>query len=98
MPTPDPADLAEARAQGAAAARETMTAAAPTDPVLRIAWVSGFGNEVDLRAAVSAAREAGVTWATIAAALDQNMRTVMTKFGGGYDSQRRYRERKRREN
>lgn len=95
MATDDEQHLADVRRRGADAARRALASEAPADPLELVAWTRGFGAEPDLAAAVGRARAAGVTWRAIATALGSNMRTVMTRYGGGYESQRRYRERRR---
>lgn len=97
MTSEDEETLALAREQGARAARQAIEHDAPSDPLQLVAWTAGFGSEPDVAAAVANAREAGRTWREIATALGQNMRTVMTKFGGGYEAQRRYRQRRQSE-
>lgn len=93
--TYDDEHLAELRRDGADAARRAIAGSAPKDPLDLVAWTQGFGSEPDLAAAVEKARAAGHTWRQVAVALGRNMRTVMTKYGGGYEVQRRYRERRR---
>lgn len=85
-----------AREAGRRAALEAA-ALAPADPLERVAWLKGFtGGDVDVLAgAVAAARSAGATWGEIGEALDENPRTVATKYGGGRDRMKRYRERKK---
>lgn len=87
-------ELAAARAAGHAAAEASLEQA-PTEPLLRVAWMKGHGQVTQLAEAVHGARESGATWPQIAAALDEHPRTARTKFGGGIEAMRRYRERKR---
>lgn len=84
----------EAHNDGQRAASETLDAA-PTHPLLRIAWARGFGQTDQLQRAIDTARETGYSWRQISAAVGENQRTVETKYGGGRERQRAYLKRKR---
>lgn len=88
------ADLAAARDAGEHAARQTLEAA-PDHPLLRVAWARGFGRIDQLQEAVDTAKAAGYTWKDIGAAVQEHWKTAATKYGGGYEAQRRYRQRKK---
>lgn len=90
------ADLAAARDAGEHAARLTLEAA-PDHPLLRVAWARGFGRVDLLQQAIDGAKAAGYTWKDIGTAVEEHWKTAATKYGGGYEAQRRYRERKRSE-
>ncbi|MPY95972.1 MAG: hypothetical protein GEV08_23810 [Acidimicrobiia bacterium] len=85
-----------ARDHGEADARRAEEHA-PTDALERIAWAVGFGQVDQVQAAVDAARAAGLTWRQIAPAIGEHWRNVQTKYGGGRERHRRYRERKRQQ-
>lgn len=86
-------DLAAARGAGEEAAQQTL-AHGPDHPLLRVAWARGFGRVDLLQQAVDDAKAAGFTWKDIGVAVDQHWKTAATKYGGGYDAQRRYRQRR----
>ena len=85
-------DLTAAKNAGRMAAEQVVNEQAPTDPVLKIAWAQGYGSVDALEAAVSEARNQGVTWREIAEALDENATTVRVR----YTQQDRYRRYKAR--
>lgn len=87
-------DLAAARSAGHQNATDAL-AAAPDHPLLRIAWAQGFGQIDQLREAVQQGKASGLTWREIGEALGENPKTAATKYGGGLDRMRRYRERKK---
>lgn len=91
----DALDYDEARGKGHADALEAAAERAPDHALLRVAWAHGFGQVDQLRGAVQEARAQGFTWRDIGQATGENWRTAQTKYGGGYEGQRRYRERKR---
>jgi hypothetical protein len=88
-------ELDEARRQGHQDATELISDRAPTDLMLRMAWAAGYGQIDAIRDAVSAARDAGITWRQIGDALGENWRTVQSRYGGGSERTRRYTERQR---
>jgi len=96
-----PADASDAALDAARAAgrddAEHAMDRAPDDPLLRVAWAQGFGQVDQLREAVRQAKASGLTWRQIGAALGEHPRTAETKYGGGLDRMRRYRERRRNE-
>lgn len=90
-------ELEAARLAGRAAAEATIEQAPTGDPLVRLAWLKGHGSVEVLEDAVQVARQAGFTWPQIGDALDEHPATARTKFGGGREAMRRYRERLRRE-
>lgn len=89
-------EIEAARAAGHEAA-EATAATAPDHPLLGVGWAQGFGQVDQLRTAVRRARDAGFTWKQIADVTGENWQTAKTKYGTGYDAQRRYRERRKAE-
>ena len=87
-------ELEAARTAGKQAAEATAETA-PDHPLLGVGWAQGFGQVDQLRVAVRRARDAGFTWKQIAEVTGENWQTAKTKYGSGYEAQRRYRERKR---
>lgn len=96
MATAEP-DYDALREEGRRAAATAMAGQAPDDPLARVAWADGWGQEDQVRAAVQAAREAGISWAALGRALGVHRATVETKYGKGYERQKAYRERRRRQ-
>ena len=100
MPRPRHSDLnseelAVTRQAAEEAARNMLEQQAPQDVLRRVAWAAGFGNIDEAATAVGAARTAGYTWEQISDALGMNAETARTRYGGGYERQRRYRARKK---
>lgn len=92
---PGPDELEQARHRGVVDAAETVERLAPADPLLRVAWATGFGANDQVRAAVAAAREAGATWAEIAEVTGQrDRRYAEMKYGAGAARQQQYRRRR----
>jgi hypothetical protein len=90
-------DFDALREQGREAAQRSASEQAPTDTLERVAWAAGWGQDDELRRAVETARAAGAPWSAIADAIGIAAGTAETKYGSGYERQRRYRARKRRE-
>lgn len=89
-----PSALERARRDGRQAAGRVLDAA-PDHPQLRVAWAAGFGHGDQLQAAIDSARDHGFTWRQIGEAMDQNWRTVQSRYGPGQAAAQRYRARKR---
>lgn len=94
-PPPDESALAAIRQRGADLSEQLLDEQAPANELERLAFVAGAGSVDRVHEAVQACRSAGWTWPQIAAAIGQNMHTVKTKYGTGYEAQARYRERRR---
>lgn len=79
--TPVTADeLDDARESGRKAAADAIAAHAPTDPIRRLAWAVGYGHVSAIDDAVMRAREAGLSWRQIGEAMDENPRTVQSRY------------------
>ena len=85
----------ELRAQGRHDAEHAARSHAPVDPLERVAWAQGWGQDDQLRQAVMDARQAGMTWRAIGEAVGMTEQTAEARFGRGYDRARAYRARKR---
>lgn len=90
-------DERDAAMRAGAEAAEAVAGQGPDDPLLAISWALGFGQVDQLRAAVDRARQQGLTWRQIASATGEHVETARTKYGGGLERMRRYRDRKRSE-
>lgn len=91
------ADAIDAARSAGRDAAEATAATAPEHPLLGVGWAQGFGQIDQLRTAVQRARDAGFTWKQIAEVTGEHWQTARTKYGAGYEAQRRYRERKKAE-
>lgn len=73
-------EIAAARSAGRLDVERHISEQAPTEPALRIAWMSGYRSVVGTEIAVAEARDAGVTWRAIAEALGENPSTVRVRY------------------
>ena len=89
-------EIDAARNAGHDAAQATASTA-PEHPLLGVGWAQGFGQVDQLRTAVKRARDAGYTWKQIAEVTGEHWQTARTKYGSGYEAQRRYRERRKQD-
>lgn len=96
-PDPDPELLQRTRQAAEEQTRALLETAGPESPIERVAWAAGIGAVDGVHDEVAGARAAGYTWGQIGMALGETADNVRIKFGGGYEAQRRYRERKRSE-
>jgi hypothetical protein len=88
-------EIRAARERGEVDATEVIADRAPDDPILRVAWATGYGKVEVIKDAVELARAAGVTWRQLGDAMGENWRTVQSRYGGGQERYRQYRERQR---